>query len=108
MLIVTERLLVFRVRSPILIDPNNRKMSSTDTAAEKLPGNQQAYADEKYTADHNGTCGQDRRQSVIRNTKSPGVARIEAVSSVMTRIDRVFIFFGVFLVAYGELRFHFS
>ncbi|KAE9569200.1 Siderophore iron transporter 1 [Colletotrichum fructicola] len=42
--------------------------------------------------------------------KSPGVVRIEALSQAMTRVDRVFIFFGVFLVAYaygldGTLRY---
>ncbi|RMZ82107.1 hypothetical protein DV737_g2179, partial [Chaetothyriales sp. CBS 132003] len=38
--------------------------------------------------------------SVIRGKESPGVARVEAISSVITLTDRVFIFFGVFLVAY--------
>ncbi|KAI0011328.1 major facilitator superfamily domain-containing protein [Xylariaceae sp. FL0662B] len=37
----------------------------------------------------------------IQNLKSPGVARIEALSSVITNVDRVFIFFGVFLIAYA-------
>ncbi|ORY57519.1 major facilitator superfamily domain-containing protein [Pseudomassariella vexata] len=42
--------------------------------------------------------------------KSPGVLRMEALSSVMTRADRIFIFIGVFLVAYaygldGTLRY---
>lgn len=31
---------------------------------------------------------------------SPGVRRIEAISKHITRIDRSFLFFGVFLVAY--------
>ncbi|KAI1081778.1 major facilitator superfamily domain-containing protein [Whalleya microplaca] len=44
-----------------------------------------------------------------KNIKSPGVVRIEALSSVITNVDRVFIFFGVFLIAYcygldGTLR----
>ncbi|EON96513.1 putative siderophore iron transporter 1 protein [Phaeoacremonium minimum UCRPA7] len=42
--------------------------------------------------------------------KSPGVVRVEALTSVMTRVDRVFIFFGVFIIAYaygldGTLRY---
>ncbi|KAK2732607.1 siderophore iron transporter 1 [Colletotrichum kahawae] len=37
----------------------------------------------------------------IMGEKSPGVVRIEALTQAMTRVDRVFIFFGVFLVAYG-------
>ncbi|KAF7550638.1 hypothetical protein G7Z17_g5572 [Cylindrodendrum hubeiense] len=38
---------------------------------------------------------------VVRDLKSPGVVRIEAISAVMTNTDRVFIFFSVFLVAYA-------
>ncbi|RMZ83116.1 hypothetical protein DV738_g1206, partial [Chaetothyriales sp. CBS 135597] len=53
---------------------------------------------------------QERRQSVIKGEESPGVARVEAISSVITRVDRAFIFFGVFLIAYvygldGTLRY---
>ncbi|KAF4122977.1 MFS transporter, SIT family, siderophore-iron:H+ symporter [Geosmithia morbida] len=49
----------------------------------------------------------------VRNIKSPGVQRIEAISSVITRADRVGIFFGVFLVAYaygldGTLRYSYQ
>src|SRR4051794_33276411 len=36
----------------------------------------------------------------IIGKKSPGVARIEAVSSQLTLGDRIFLFLGVFLVAY--------
>ncbi|KAG9231975.1 MFS transporter [Amylocarpus encephaloides] len=37
----------------------------------------------------------------ILGSKSPGVARIEAVNSQLTFIDRIFLFFGVFLIAYA-------
>lgn len=37
----------------------------------------------------------------VRDMRSPGVARISAISSVITNRDRVFIFLGVFLVAYA-------
>ncbi|KAJ1325374.1 MFS transporter SIT family siderophore-iron:H+ symporter [Microdochium nivale] len=42
--------------------------------------------------------------------KSPGVIRVEALSSVMTTTDRCFVFFSVFLIAYvygldGTLRY---
>ncbi|KAH7134585.1 major facilitator superfamily domain-containing protein [Dactylonectria estremocensis] len=37
----------------------------------------------------------------LRDVKSPGVVRIQAISSCITPIDRIFIFFGVFLVAYA-------
>ncbi|KAF6822537.1 siderophore iron transporter 1 [Colletotrichum plurivorum] len=46
----------------------------------------------------------------IMGEKSPGVVRVEALSAAITTVDRVFIFFGVFLVAYcygldGTLRY---
>ncbi|KAH8178988.1 major facilitator superfamily protein [Sarocladium implicatum] len=46
----------------------------------------------------------------VRDLKSPGVARVEALSSAITLTDRIFIFFGIFLVAYvygldGTLRY---
>ncbi|KAG9772601.1 ferrioxamine B transporter, partial [Aureobasidium melanogenum] len=42
-----------------------------------------------------------RRNSILIDGKSPGVARIEAMNQVITRMDRVFLFFGVFLIAYA-------
>jgi MFS transporter, SIT family, siderophore-iron:H+ symporter len=58
----------------------------------------------------NGHHAQDRRPSTVLGAKSPGVARIEAVTAVMTRTDRWFLFASVFLVAYaygldGTLRY---
>lgn len=49
----------------------------------------------------------------VKDIKSPGVQRIEAISSAMTNVDRVFIFIGVFLVAYaygldGTLRYSYQ
>ncbi|KAJ6445003.1 siderochrome-iron transporter (Sit1) [Purpureocillium lavendulum] len=49
----------------------------------------------------------------VRDIKSPGVARIEAISQCITFTDRIFIFFGVFLVAYaygldGTLRYSYQ
>jgi SIT family siderophore-iron:H+ symporter-like MFS transporter len=46
----------------------------------------------------------------VKNIKSPGVARIEAISGAITFTDRIFIFLSVFLVAYcygldGTLRY---
>jgi SIT family siderophore-iron:H+ symporter-like MFS transporter len=51
-----------------------------------------------------------RQSSLTVDEKSPGVIRVEALSSVMTLADRIFIFFGVFLIAYaygldGTLRY---
>ncbi|KIW29602.1 uncharacterized protein PV07_05408 [Cladophialophora immunda] len=42
-----------------------------------------------------------RRSSIIDAEKSPGVVRIEAINEVLTRKDRVFLFIGVFLIAYA-------
>lgn len=51
-----------------------------------------------------------RQSTITVDEKSPGVIRVEALSSVMTLTDRIFIFFGVFLIAYaygldGTLRY---
>ncbi|OLN96698.1 Siderophore iron transporter 1-like protein 2 [Colletotrichum chlorophyti] len=56
-----------------------------------------------------GASVHDEPQNVI-GEKSPGVIRIEALAAAITRTDRFFIFFGVFLVAYaygldGTLRY---
>lgn len=37
----------------------------------------------------------------VRDIVSPGVVRVKAISQVITRTDRYFIFFGVFLIAYA-------
>ncbi|KAL2147528.1 hypothetical protein VTI28DRAFT_8783 [Corynascus sepedonium] len=42
-----------------------------------------------------------RRSSVSTDDKSPGVRRVEALAAVLTTTDRIFIFFGVFLVAFA-------
>ncbi|RKU44741.1 Siderophore transporter [Coniochaeta pulveracea] len=51
-----------------------------------------------------------RQSSITVDDKSPGVLRVEALTSVMTLADRIAIFFGVFLIAYaygldGTLRY---
>ncbi|ETI19399.1 hypothetical protein G647_09232 [Cladophialophora carrionii CBS 160.54] len=43
----------------------------------------------------------ERRQSIVEAEKSPGVVRIEAINEVLTRKDRLFLFIGVFLIAYA-------
>jgi SIT family siderophore-iron:H+ symporter-like MFS transporter len=70
-------------------------------------------SDPKYVEGHssdgnNGLDGLDgtkqhrgRQPSILIGDKSPGVARIEAISDVLTRTDRIFLFFGVFLIAYA-------
>jgi MFS transporter, SIT family, siderophore-iron:H+ symporter len=46
----------------------------------------------------------------LLGAKSPGVQRIEAISQTFTKLDRIFLFIGVFLIAYaygldGTLRY---
>lgn len=50
---------------------------------------------------------------IARGVKSPGVARIEAISASLTMVDRIIIFTGAFILAYaygldGGLRFNFQ
>ena len=40
-------------------------------------------------------------KTLLLGGKGPGVRRIEAISSQFTNFDRVFIFIGVFLIAYA-------
>lgn len=52
-------------------------------------------------------------QPVILGKKSPGVLRVEVISSHMTLVDRIILFIGIFLLAYaygldGTLRFTFQ
>ena len=83
--------------------------STTETYDKSSPdGKDRTLPNDKYS---NGTYPTgERRQSKILSTKSPGVSRIEAVTSVITRTDRIFLFLSVFLVAYaygldGTLRY---
>jgi MFS transporter, SIT family, siderophore-iron:H+ symporter len=67
----------------------NTKTSSADTAQGHKPQNGEFVSG---TAPwHGGILGK----------KSPGVQRIEAISAHVTLIDRIFIFIGVFLIAYA-------
>lgn len=43
----------------------------------------------------------ERHNSIVKAEKSPGVARIEAINEVLTRKDRLFLFIGVFFIAYA-------
>lgn len=49
-------------------------------------------------------------EPVILGKKSPGVMRVEVISSHMTFVDRILLFIGIFILAYaygldGGLRF---
>ena len=61
------------------------------------------------SSDGNGRSSSDDEIALIGET-SPGVKRIEAISKHISRTDRWFLFFGVFLIAYvygldGTLRY---
>jgi MFS transporter, SIT family, siderophore-iron:H+ symporter len=42
-----------------------------------------------------------KEKTLLLGGKSPGVRRIEAIAAQFTNLDRVFIFIGVFLIAYA-------
>lgn len=51
---------------------------------------------EKHSKENDG----ERRASIV-GAKSPGVARIEAITSHLSLKDRIWLFIGVFLIAYA-------
>ncbi|KAI1010775.1 hypothetical protein LB505_007636 [Fusarium chuoi] len=59
------------------------------SAPEKSPDNDHGHEVPPSAAD------------AVRDITSPGVQRIKAMSEVITLADRIFIFFGVFLIAYA-------
>ncbi|KAI1017036.1 hypothetical protein LB504_007051 [Fusarium proliferatum] len=59
------------------------------SAPEKSPDNDHGHEVPPSAAD------------AVRDITSPGVQRIKAMSEVITLTDRIFIFFGVFLIAYA-------
>jgi MFS transporter, SIT family, siderophore-iron:H+ symporter len=80
-------------------------MSSTTETYDKFSphATDRSFANEKKSIPVNNDAynTQDRRQSKILAPKSAGVTRIEAISCVITRTDRIFLFTSVFLVAYA-------
>jgi hypothetical protein len=79
-------------------DPSNeKKQASTSTSTSTgtiIPDHKPHHHDQAVlnTAPH---------QDVILNSKSPGVQRIEAISTHFTLPSRICVFFGVFLIAYA-------
>ncbi len=70
-------------------------------------GHEKPISKSTYTApDHKPPHGQAISGKVpypggILGKKSPGVQRIEAISAHFTLTNRIFVFFGVFLIAYA-------
>lgn len=56
--------------------------------------------DEKATPSPDHSDHETGRTPLI-GARSPGVIRIEAIAEHMTLVNRIFIFFGVFLIAYA-------
>lgn len=74
-----------------MLDTSNEKVISSSTST---------------APDHKGYDGQGATDTVpyrggILGEKSPGVKRIEAISAQFTKVDRIFVFLGVFLIAYA-------
>lgn len=82
-------------------------MSHSPTADQAYPSSKEK--EELQTRD-DAFVPSTAKDAVKNINKSPGVVRIEAINAAMTRTDRIFIFIGVFLVAYaysldGTLRY---
>ena len=89
-------------------------------ATEKYATDDSAFApgNASDATKHSAGSEADNRQAVtaadaVRDITSPGVKRIEAISTCMTRNDRIFIFISVFLIAYaygldGTVRYSFQ
>ncbi|CAI6225685.1 unnamed protein product [Periconia digitata] len=68
---------------------------------------------ERGGATPQSTDGEDSLPQSLTGEKSPGVLRIEALSSHISNLDRIFIFFSIFLIAYaygldGTLRYSYQ
>lgn len=83
-------------------------MSFSDSSKERAPAeaalSDQPKLDQDVAPKDGLAPGQypsDRRGSILVGQQSPGVARIEAMAQVITQTDRIFLFIGVFLIAYA-------
>ena len=73
----------------------------SDTSHEKVISSSTSRAPDHKN--HNGQSVTDTvpYQGGILGEKSPGVQRIEAISAHFTFVDRIFVFLGIFLIAYA-------
>lgn len=83
-------------------------MSFSDSSKERTPAEAALSDQPKLNQDvapkdglAPGQYPSDRRGSILVGQQSPGVARIEAMAQVITQTDRIFLFIGVFLIAYA-------
>lgn len=52
-------------------------------------------------ADSKATSSREQDEFQLMGVTSPGVKRIEAIAAHLTFFDRIFLFIGVFLIAYA-------
>jgi MFS transporter, SIT family, siderophore-iron:H+ symporter len=81
-----------------------------ETTSPESPVADQTITDEKGQDIPNNGSASKRRGSHAVDEKSPGVARVEAISSILTTKDRIALFLSIFLIAYaygldGTLRY---
>ncbi|KAG5957454.1 hypothetical protein E4U58_006022 [Claviceps cyperi] len=83
---------------------------SIETSEKQSPATQPHKSASVLPAGQNSLAAPATAADAVRDIRSPGIVRVEAVSSVITTLDRFFIFTGVFLLAYvygldGTLRY---
>ncbi|KAG6275538.1 hypothetical protein E4U47_000750 [Claviceps purpurea] len=83
---------------------------SIETTGEQSPATRSHITASVLPAGQNSPAPPATAADAVRDIRSPGIVRVEAVSSVITTLDRFFIFTGVFLLAYvygldGTLRY---
>ncbi|KAG6288104.1 hypothetical protein E4U09_005746 [Claviceps aff. purpurea] len=83
---------------------------SIETTGKQSPTTRSHKTASILPADQNSPAPPATAANAVRDIRSPGIVRVEAVSSVITTLDRFFIFTGVFLLAYvygldGTLRY---
>ncbi|KAG6163562.1 hypothetical protein E4U51_005637 [Claviceps purpurea] len=83
---------------------------SIETTGKQSPATRSHITASVLPAGQNSPSPPATAADAVRDIRSPGIVRVEAVSSVITTLDRFFIFTGVFLLAYvygldGTLRY---
>ncbi|KAG5951062.1 hypothetical protein E4U53_003855 [Claviceps sorghi] len=83
---------------------------STEASEKQAPPAQSHKSSTIFQANHGSSAHSAPAADAVRDIRSPGIVRVEAISSVITTLDRFFIFVGVFLLAYvygldGTLRY---
>ena len=76
---------------------------ATQTAAGKDMAQSSGFSEEHHHSDHvkQDHANFDGRRASIVDEKSPGVVRMQAIASRLTLSDRIWLFTGVFIIAYA-------